>query len=129
MFLDSTKSGGDVEWTARATAKGFRLVYASGAVVKHPARRLKTLVKKQYLVGKGQSNIWIKKKKDLKSNIYRAMPKSIFPYSISSIRNLINERGSQEMHHKILKIWLVSLLCYFSARIGNLISLFSIRRR
>jgi cellulose synthase/poly-beta-1,6-N-acetylglucosamine synthase-like glycosyltransferase len=29
----------DLEWSTRATAKGFRLTYAAGAVVGHPARR------------------------------------------------------------------------------------------
>lgn len=37
-FNEQTMSGGDFEWTRRATASGFKLVYCPYAVVRHPAR-------------------------------------------------------------------------------------------
>lgn len=37
-FDENMMSGGDFEWTRRATAAGFKLVYCPDAVVRHPAR-------------------------------------------------------------------------------------------
>lgn len=37
-FNGDTFSGGDREWNQRATAKGSRIVYAPGMVIRHPAR-------------------------------------------------------------------------------------------
>lgn len=54
LFRDDLKSGGDVEWTSRATAKGYKLVYASGAEIRHPARGWRELFIKQVRVGRGQ---------------------------------------------------------------------------
>lgn len=39
LFNDRLKSGEDSEWTKRATAAGFRLGYASEAIIRHPPRR------------------------------------------------------------------------------------------
>ncbi|MFQ3787560.1 glycosyltransferase family 2 protein [Halomonas sp. A29] len=38
VFDSGLMSGGDFEWTRRATSRGHRLVYCEGAVVHHPAR-------------------------------------------------------------------------------------------
>ncbi|MHA1342119.1 MAG: glycosyltransferase, partial [Promethearchaeota archaeon] len=53
LFPEDVQSGGDVQWTARATSKGFKLLYNSKAIVLHPARKFKEIIKKQYRVGKG----------------------------------------------------------------------------
>ncbi|MEB2777503.1 glycosyltransferase family A protein [Algoriphagus sp. D3-2-R+10] len=47
-FLENLLSGGDFEWTRRATSAGFNLVYGSDVIVKHPSRRnLSELIKKK----------------------------------------------------------------------------------
>ena len=47
-------SGGDFEWTRRATAAGFKLVYCADAVVRHPARStLASLAQKARRVAAG----------------------------------------------------------------------------
>ncbi len=56
-FPAHLKSGGDVLWTRTATRSGFKLVFASGAEIGHPARSWLALFEKQYRVGKGQ--IWV----------------------------------------------------------------------
>lgn len=38
-FLGTLRSGGDIEWSRRATSQGASLVYAADAEVRHPARR------------------------------------------------------------------------------------------
>lgn len=44
--------GGDREWTARAKAGGFRLVYAEEAVVEHDPRDARALLRKSLAVGR-----------------------------------------------------------------------------
>lgn len=56
-FLER-RSGCDVEWTGRASAAGFALVYAPEAVVEKPARGALALARKQYRVGRGQTALW-----------------------------------------------------------------------
>ena len=46
LFPDWIESGGDFLWTGKATRNGFLLVYSPTAIVKHPTRALKTLLKK-----------------------------------------------------------------------------------
>ncbi|MBA7514945.1 hypothetical protein ES705_06982 [subsurface metagenome] len=66
LFPDYVKSGGDVQWTNKATRKKYSLVYAPKAIVMHPARSLKNLIKKQYRVGKGMMHILIQEGKSMK---------------------------------------------------------------
>ncbi|MGJ7457336.1 glycosyltransferase family 2 protein [Halomonas sp. RA08-2] len=53
-FDEDMMSGGDFEWTRRATAAGFKLVYCPNAVVSHPARStLASLAQKARRVSAG----------------------------------------------------------------------------
>ncbi len=52
-LFPKVKSGGDTTWTVLASKKGFRLVYAPAAVVRHPARNLRELLKKEIRTGRG----------------------------------------------------------------------------
>jgi GT2 family glycosyltransferase len=53
-FNEHMMSGGDFEWTRRATSAGFKLVYCPDAVVGHPARStLASLVQKARRVSAG----------------------------------------------------------------------------
>ena len=54
LFPSHVKSGGDVIWTGTAVRSGYKLVYESTAIVRHPARSWLELFNKQYRVGKGQ---------------------------------------------------------------------------
>lgn len=57
LFEPTLKSGGDVEWGQRATALGYRLVYADDARVRHPARRsLRALCGRQRRLVGGQQD-------------------------------------------------------------------------
>lgn len=53
-FRSDLQSGGDVEWTGRATQNGYQLVFAERAALYHPARNWAELFKKQVRVGRGQ---------------------------------------------------------------------------
>lgn len=54
-FRSDIQSGGDVAWTAGATAAGFKLLYAPSAIVYHPSRGWLELFAKQVRVGRGQA--------------------------------------------------------------------------
>ncbi|WP_299235874.1 glycosyltransferase [uncultured Halomonas sp.] len=54
VFNERMMSGGDFEWTRRAAAAGFKLVYCPNAVVRHPARNtLSSLAQKARRVSAG----------------------------------------------------------------------------
>ncbi|WBL44326.1 glycosyltransferase family A protein [Algoriphagus halophytocola] len=47
-FAETLLSGGDFEWTRRATGSGFKIIYGENVIIKHPARRnLSEMVKKK----------------------------------------------------------------------------------
>ena len=46
-------SGGDIYWTGQAMRKGFSLIYAPAAVIHHPARDLKGVLRKSWFCGTG----------------------------------------------------------------------------
>jgi len=53
-FSNRYISGGDSEWTQRATNSGYNLGYAPGATVFHPVRGFKELIKKNTRIGRGR---------------------------------------------------------------------------
>lgn len=128
MFPDWVISGGDIQWTAKATRSGFLLVYASKAVVKHPARSLKALLKKQHRVGRGLTYVYVSNGKSLLRIIASAFI-SFLPPRWSSIKKIIYQRGTEEMRKKMLSIWCVSYLCNLSKALGILISVLNFLRK
>ena len=128
LFPDYVKSGGDVQWTNKATRKSFSLVYAPKAIVMHPARPLKSLIKKQHSVGKGMMHILIQEGKS-KLKILFAIFRLLLPPRLFSIKKMITQRGITEMNEKILKMWWVSYLCNISTAMGILTSFFVVLNR
>jgi glycosyltransferase involved in cell wall biosynthesis len=58
LFDGNTESGGDIEWSARATAENVPIRYADNIVVYHPARyRISDIVKKKNRVLRGKKKI------------------------------------------------------------------------
>jgi len=123
LFPDNVKSGGDVQWTYKATRNGFSLIYAPKAVVKHPARSLGGLLIKQYRVGKGMMHTLIQEGRS-KLKILYTIFRLLLPPRLFSIKKMITQRGITEMNEKIIKIWWVSYLCNISTAMGILTSFF-----
>jgi glycosyltransferase involved in cell wall biosynthesis len=106
-FPGNVKSGGDVQWTKRATDMGFKIVYIEQAVVKHPARKLGELVKKQRRVARGQYEI-------LKGQGYDRL--KIFceglvyfkPSSFNKIKKLVKSRYENSGTGRIISIWITA---------------------
>lgn len=57
VFDDTLLSLGDLEWGKRAHKAGFQIQYVENVRVKHPARTLKELIKKEKRVGGGQGSM------------------------------------------------------------------------
>jgi glycosyltransferase involved in cell wall biosynthesis len=123
LFLDNIKSGGDVQWTGKATQNGFSLVYAPDAIVYHPARFLEELLRKLYRVSVGMGDILINEQAP-KSQILRKVFGKLKPYRISFVKQLIAEKGSEDMNKKLFSIWAVAHLCRFVMALGLAKALF-----
>ena len=117
LFPDSVQSGGDIQWTGKAARNGFRLVYAPRAMVKHPARHLKELVKKNFRVGTGLPAIWRSQSMTRMAVVVTAA-KLFLPPKPSLIAKSIEERGSRDMHGKLLSLWAVGYLCKLARWLG-----------
>ncbi len=122
LFTDSVKSGDDIRWTSEATRTGFLLVYAPNAIVKHPTRRLKELLKKNYRVGTGIIELYISMRKPLSKRIFLIL-RLFLPQRFSYIRMIINQRGTKDFNKKLLNMWCVAYLCNISKVFGILSSL------
>ena len=124
MFPE-VKSGGDGQWTYRATTNGFLLVYSPEAIVYHPARPIKSLLEKNYRIGTGMLNLMTKNGSSLVLIIF-SIPASFLPPRLSTIKKRIHQRGTTEMNEKTVKMWCVSCLCKLSFGMGVLRSIFSL---
>lgn len=63
LFPEGIRSGGDLNWTFKATNNGFSLKYSPNAKVYYPARNIQKLIKKQWRVSQGHPEIWKKQGK------------------------------------------------------------------
>ena len=109
LFPEDVISGGDMQWTKKATSMGYKLVYAPRAVVQHPSRRFRELLAKHIRVGTGLVSIrrdeWGLGRK-LVEGIKLVLPPNPF-----AINTLIVNRGKPEMYKKFWDIWVVAYLC------------------
>lgn len=122
LFPDYLKNGGDFLWTQRATKRGFKLVYSPGAVIWHPARRFKSLFKKQFRSGTGQFNLLFKNK-SLFSFLYTVY-RSFLPPNLFKLSRFIRMKQPGLSTKKICSIWIVSYLCNLSMNTGIILTLF-----
>ena len=119
LFPAQVRSGGDVEWTGRATRAGFRMVYAPDATVYKPARPLRSLLRKQYRVGQGQPAIWRSAGRGTNEAVRRILF-GFLPPSPGAIRRAIRRRGLPEMEPEWLSIWAVGWLCKVVTNVGRI---------
>jgi glycosyltransferase involved in cell wall biosynthesis len=127
---DEEPVAGDFIWTANAVARGFKIVYAPHAIVHHPARGLRSLVRKTYSIGR----VYAFQRRMAPPLNAGGRPVlrllwSYVPPNPNFIRRLLHERGTQEMRKKFLSVWLVSYLHSIVWATGALISLAAGSRR
>jgi glycosyltransferase involved in cell wall biosynthesis len=128
LFDGTVKSGGDVQWTRKATESGCSLIYAPEAVVYHPARMIGELLKKLYRVSIGMGQILISKQSS-KTLILSAVIGKLKPYRISFVKQLIAKKGVEQMNNKLIRIWIVTVLCRSLMALGLARTLFRKAKR
>ena len=121
-FSNYLKSGGDLQWTKKATDNGFSLIYAPKAIVKHPARKLKELLKKNFRIGTGRAHL----RRSRGFTLWYEVPYSIYNALIigipfSSVRKNYDESSMLEIKGKFLRILFVAYLCKILSRFGMFI--------
>jgi len=117
------ESGGDLLWTRTAVQHHFRLEYAEGAVVYHPARSLGNLLKKRLRTGRGSLSHW-KQAFGTQGAWWRTL-RLLLPRRPSNIKKAIRECGQPWMEEKFWSVWLVAYLCNLVSFLGILQSLLS----
>ena len=121
------RSGCDVEWTGRASAAGFALVYAPDAVVEKPARGALALARKQYRVGRGQLALWRDaggRPRDLLPRIARGLR----PGRPAVLRERLRRRAPDGERAGLLALWLAAWGISAVQSLGQLHELLSGRR-
>jgi glycosyltransferase involved in cell wall biosynthesis len=122
FFPSRLQSGGDVIWTGLATKNGYNLVYTHRAEVSHPARKLRALMKKQYRVGKGQSQILAKADNSLLKNLLKILFQ-LSPIQILTIPIWLKKRKTDITKTQIFRVCMAAYLCRLSNFCGNVVSL------
>jgi hypothetical protein len=125
LFPAAMRSGGDVFWTKQATERGYKLVYAAGAEVAHPTRRLGALLRKRYRIGAGHHDI---RAKERAAGVRRAPTlvgkirgtlKGFLPAPIAPIRQSLQNRGDIPPVG-VWRVWLVAWLCRVASSLGSI---------
>jgi len=118
-FREDVRSGGDVEWTGRATRTGFRIIYGRDVVVYYAARPLIPLLKKMYRVGKGQPEIWKRENMTHKEMISR-MIYDLRPMLPGFIRDQIKFREQTSVPNSTISLMAVGWSCRLATGAGRL---------
>jgi glycosyltransferase involved in cell wall biosynthesis len=106
-FAADRRSGGDVEFTARASGAGFSLVYAPAAVVTKPARRALALARKQYRVGRGEALLWRERGVRAREIAGRSL-RSLRPVRPDYVRERLRARGPAGSEARWPRVWLAA---------------------
>lgn len=122
LFGATLTSGGDYIWTNKAIRNGHLPVFAHRAIVKHPTRSLKSLLKKRWRTGGGALEYW--RKAGLAWwKILLLILRMFLPRRFSMLKKAANERGTPDMHRKILRIWGISYICTLTTLLAITVSL------
>lgn len=101
------RSGCDVEWTGRATGRGFALVYAPDAVVEKAARGALALAHKQYRVGRGQMALWRAAGEPLAAVLPR-VARGFRPGRLAELRERLLRRAPEGRRAGLAALWLAA---------------------
>ena len=122
VFSNYLKSGGDIQWTKKATDNGFSLIYAPKAIVKHPTRKLKELLKKNFRIGTGRAHL----RRSRGFTLWHEVPYSIYNVLVigvpfSAVRKNYEESSMLEIKGKFLRILFIAYSCKIFSRFGMFI--------
>ncbi len=119
LFPEHLRSGGDVLWTGQATRAGFTLLYAPGAEVFYPARKLFPLMKKQWRVGRGQPPIWMDENIGI-LKIWIRILRGFLPPGLGMVKQRVSERASGAIERSLFSIWLAAWACVAATNLGRI---------
>ncbi|PSN20055.1 glycosyl transferase [filamentous cyanobacterium CCP5] len=123
IFPQDVKSGGDLRWTKKATESGFKLVFAADAVVYHPARNWKELLKKQFRVGKGQPMIWLQQGQSLRQTALGTIY-CLPPPKPKRLLASVDEKQRDKVSASLLGVLMVAWSCNIALALGRLACVF-----
>lgn len=127
-FDETVRSGGDVEWTGRASRMGCRIVYGADAVVGYEARRLIPLLKKFYRVGKGQPAIWVREEGLGTGKMLWRILYDLRPVLPGFIHSMIEYREQKDVPNSIFSLMMVGWLCRITNGAGRLAGMARLRK-
>jgi glycosyltransferase involved in cell wall biosynthesis len=122
------RSGGDVEWTARASGAGFALVYAPDAVVEKTARGAAALAAKQYRVGRGQVALWRAAGEPARAMLPR-IARCFRPVRPALLRERMRRRAPEGARAGLARVWLACWAMTAAQGLGRLHELVAGRPR
>lgn len=110
LFMDEIRSGGDIEWSERATGMGFKLGYAADAIVDYPAKQYEAFIKKAVRIGRGRKSMRAIKKSH--SNISWFLHALIIsrPPSPFGLSSRLKHNGLKLCIIKLTKVWWMTWL-------------------
>jgi glycosyltransferase involved in cell wall biosynthesis len=127
-FADSLPSGGDVDWTRRATRRGYRLIYAPEAKVTHPTRRLLALLGKQFRVGRGQYGLrgedgatraGAARGPGRRRSALWAELRRVWPRPLHELRHELQASGVPSTPGRLARVWAAGCLCRLITVLGT----------
>lgn len=120
LFPENVISGGDFIWTAKAAKTGFTLVYSPEAVVRHPARGLKAMLKQRHRIGRGAVHVWLGRGRPLwRIMLYSALS-IFFPAPPTDVVRAVCRRKNPDLDRRLPVLWFIACLCKISGRAGVL---------
>lgn len=118
-FVGGRRSGGDVEFTARACGAGHTLVYADGARVVKRARRGWPLLRKKYRVGRGHVAGW-RARGHGEREMLPWILKCFRPWRPHTLRARIARRGPEGCEGRFWSLWLWTWAATATQGLGRL---------
>ncbi len=122
LFDASLQSGGDFKWTKKATDSGFKLVYSPGAKISHPARTLRSLIKKGYRVGTGQPYIQLAQNSAVSKVMLNTL-RNLLPPNPYGYWKFVDSSESDEARRRFISIWAIAWISNTALSLGRLNSI------
>ncbi len=122
LFDPEAKSGGDIEFTQRASSKGCPIVYCKDAVVDHPARNFRESLRKSFRVGKGLPNAELKRPPAF-GNKWKMLLLHLIPVTNPSRISRTLKKHSQKSIILFMQMLFMSVIFGLVKNAGVLISL------
>ncbi|HQP92124.1 MAG TPA: hypothetical protein PLU24_05560 [Candidatus Omnitrophota bacterium] len=117
FFEDSVRSGADMQFTNKAVLSGYKLVFARDAIVFHPTRAFKELIKKSYRVGIGIVDVMTARGIKAHDVILRTL-KNFLPPSPFTLSKKLSEKTDNRLNKNFISIISVAYLCKITKGAG-----------